>query len=83
MLRASRQPKPRTQAGQGTGEELTCLAGVRVPSTSNRQIVPLAGRFSREGYTLAASVAMVAVEVGVAKSEWSRNDKREIATIGE
>lgn len=39
----------------------TCRAGVRVPSTSNRQIVLFTGRFSREGYRLAPSVVIVAI----------------------
>lgn len=38
---------------------LTRRAGVRVPSTSNRQIVFLMLRLFSGGYTLAASVAMV------------------------
>lgn len=38
---------------------LTRRAGVRVPSTSKRQMVFLTLRCSKGGYTLAASVAMV------------------------
>lgn len=38
---------------------LTRRAGVRVPSTSKRQMVFLTLRWSSGGYTLAASVAMM------------------------
>lgn len=37
----------------------TLLAGVKVPSTSNRQMVPCTGRSCRAGKMLAASVDMM------------------------
>lgn len=48
---------------KNSGIQLTLLAGVRVPSTSKRQIVSLTGRSSRAGYKLAASVDMVTAAI--------------------
>ncbi len=43
----------------GVSDGLTRRAGVRVPSTSKRQMVFLTLRWSNGGYTLAASVAIL------------------------
>jgi len=41
------------------GKKQTCLAGVNVPSTSNKQIVFLIGRLSSVGITAIAAAAIL------------------------